>query len=101
VRVVVIEAPTGPGKSALAVTLAHEARSAYVLTGQKVLQDQYHRDFATLALDAQGPRNYACEVVQHATAAHAPCLMGYVFPACDACGYYRARDAALAAPSPS
>jgi len=97
VRVVVIEAPTGAGKSALAVTLAHEARDAYVLTGQKVLQDQYRRDFATLAL-LKGRGTYACEVVQHATAAHAPCLMGHTFPECDACGYYRARDAALAAP---
>ncbi len=96
-RVVVIEAPTGAGKSALAVALAHEARSAYVLTGQKVLQDQYHRDFATLAL-LKGRGTYACEVVPHATAAQAPCLMGRTFPACEACAYYRARDAALAAP---
>jgi len=96
-RFVVIEAPTGAGKSALAVSLAHEARSAYVLTGQKVLQDQYQRDFATLAL-LKGRATYPCEVVAHATAAHAPCLMGHSFPACDACGYYRARDAALAAP---
>ena len=96
-RVVVIEAPTGAGKSALAVSLAHDARSAYVLTGQKVLQDQYHRDFATLAL-LKGRATYACEVVAHASAASAPCLMGRTFPACDTCGYYRARDAAMAAP---
>ncbi len=97
VRAVVIEAPTGAGKSALAVALAHEARSAFVLTGQKVLQDQYHRDFATLAV-LKGRGTYPCEVVTHATAAFAPCLMGHVFPACDACAYYRARDEALAAP---
>ncbi len=96
-RVVVIEAPTGAGKSALAVALAHEARSAFVLTGQKVLQDQYHRDFATLAV-LKGRGTYPCEVVPHATAAFAPCLMGHVFPVCDACAYYRARDDALAAP---
>lgn len=96
-RVVVIEAPTGAGKSAIAVALAHDARSAYVLTGQKVLQDQYHRDFATLAL-LKGRATYPCEVVSHANAANAPCLMGHTFPGCDACGYYRARDAAMAAP---
>lgn len=96
-RVVVIEAPTGAGKSALAVSLAHDARSAYVLTGQKVLQDQYQRDFATLAT-LKGRGTYACEVVTHATAANAPCLMGRTFPGCEACGYYRARDAAMAAP---
>lgn len=96
-RVVVIEAPTGAGKSALAVALAHEARSAFVLTGQKVLQDQYQRDFNTLAV-LKGRNTYPCEVVPHASAAFAPCLMGRMFPACDRCGYYRARDEALAAP---
>ncbi len=96
-RVVVIEAPTGSGKSALAVSLAQEARSAFVLTGQKVLQDQYHRDFVGLAM-LKGRASYPCEVVPHATAASAPCLMGHAFQACDGCGYYRARDEALAAP---
>ncbi len=96
-RAVVIEAPTGSGKSALAVALAQEARSAFVLTGQKVLQDQYQRDFVDLAV-LKGRGTYPCEVVPHASAAFAPCLMGHVFPACDTCAYYRARDEALAAP---
>lgn len=95
-RVVVVEAPTGSGKSAIAVTLAREARSAYLLTGQKVLQDQYQRDFDDLAL-LKGRANYPCEVAPtHAAAA--PCLVGHSFPACVACGYFRAKDRALAAP---
>ncbi len=46
----VVEAPTGAGKSAIAVTLAREASSAYILTAQKILQDQYLRDFPELAV---------------------------------------------------
>ena len=95
-RVVVVEAPTGSGKSAIAVTLAREARSAYLLTGQKVLQDQYQRDFDDLAL-LKGRANYPCEVAPtHAAAA--PCLAGRSFPECAACAYFRAKDRALAAP---
>ena len=49
-KVVVVEAPTGAGKSAIAVTLARQATSAYLLTAQKVLQDQYQRDFDDLGV---------------------------------------------------
>jgi ATP-dependent DNA helicase DinG len=95
-RVVVVEAPTGAGKSAIAVTLAREARSAYLLTGQKVLQDQYQRDFDDLAM-LKGRANYPCEVAPtHAAAA--PCIAGQTFPECAACSYFRAKDRALAAP---
>jgi ATP-dependent DNA helicase DinG len=95
-RVVVIEAPTGAGKSALAVTLAREARSAYVLTAQKVLQDQYARDYPELAV-LKGRATYPCEVAPtHAAAA--PCIAGHTFAACDACAYFGARDEALASP---
>jgi ATP-dependent DNA helicase DinG len=95
-RVVVIEAPTGAGKSALAVTLARDARSAYVLTVQKVLQDQYARDYPELAL-LKGRATYPCEIAPtHAAAA--PCLAGIRAAGCDACGYFAARDDALASP---
>jgi Rad3-related DNA helicase len=95
-RVVVIEAPTGSGKSALAITLAREARSAYLLTAQKVLQEQYQRDFSDLAL-LKGRANYACEVAPtHAGAA--PCMIGRTFPECEACSYFRAKARAMAAP---
>ena len=95
-RVVVVEAPTGSGKSGIAVALAREARSAYLLTAQKVLQDQYQRDFDDLAM-LKGRANYPCEVAPtHAAAA--PCLVGRTYPECAACGYFRAKDRALAAP---
>lgn len=94
-RIVVLEAPTGSGKSAIAVALAREASSAYLLTAQKLLQDQYLRDFADLAL-MKGRSNYEC-LVTPTHAAAAPCLVGRTFPACDDCPYFRAKDVAMAA----
>ena len=94
-RFVVIEAPTGAGKSAIAVTLAREASSAFVLTNQKILQDQYVTDFPDLAL-MKGRANYDC-LVAPTHAAAAPCLAGKRFPACDDCPYFTAKDVAVAA----
>jgi ATP-dependent DNA helicase DinG len=92
-RFVVIEAPTGAGKSGIAVTLAREARDAYILTAQKILQDQYVRDFPDLS-SVKGRSNYPCLVMDtHAGAA--PCLAGKRFPACDDCTYIIAKEDAL------
>jgi ATP-dependent DNA helicase DinG len=96
-RFVVIEAPTGSGKSAMAVTLAREAGSAYLLTAQKLLQDQYGRDFPDLAL-MKGRANYRC-LVAPTHAAAAPCITGRKFPECDDCPYFCAKDEAMAANS--
>ena len=94
-RFVVLEAPTGSGKSAIGVTLAREAGSAFVLTAQKVLQDQYLRDFEDLAV-MKGRSNYPC-LVADTHAAAAPCLTGRRFTACDECPYFVAKDVAMAA----
>ncbi len=94
-RFVVIEAPTGSGKSAIAVTLARESGSAYLLTAQKLLQEQYLRDFPDLAL-MKGRANYRC-LVAPTHAAAAPCITGRKFPECDACPYFCAKDEAMAA----
>jgi Rad3-related DNA helicase len=94
-RFVIIEAPTGSGKSAIAVTLAREASSAYILTAQKILQDQYVRDFPDLAL-MKGRSNYPC-LVAPTHAAAAPCIAGRKFVQCDDCPYFLAKDAAIAA----
>lgn len=96
-RFVIVEAPTGSGKSAIAVALAREAGSSYVLTAQKVLQEQYTRDFPELAL-MKGRSNYPC-LVAPTHAAAAPCIAGRRFPACDDCPYFVAKDVAMAASS--
>jgi len=94
-RFVVVEAPTGSGKSAVAVTLAREASSAFVVTAQKVLQDQYVRDFPDLAI-MKGRSNYPC-LVMPTNAASAPCIVGKRYSACDACPYFSAKDVAIQA----
>ena len=94
-RFVVVEAPTGSGKSAIAVTLAREAESAFVLTAQKVLQDQYARDFVDLAI-MKGRSNYPC-LIAPTHAAAAPCIAGRRLPACEECPYFTAKDVAMAA----
>ena len=94
-RFVVIEAPTGSGKTAIAVTLAREAQSAYVLTAQKILQDQYFRDFPDLAT-MKGRANYSCNVAP-TNAAAAPCIAGHRFIECESCDYFSAKGTAIAA----
>ena len=96
-RFVIVEAPTGSGKSAIAVALAREANAAFILTAQKILQEQYTRDFPDLAL-MKGRANYPC-LVAPTHAAAAPCIAGRRFPACDDCPYFVAKDAAIAASS--
>lgn len=96
-RFVVIEAPTGSGKSGIAVTLARESASAFVVTAQKLLQDQYVRDFPDLAL-MKGRANYPC-LIAPTHAAAAPCLAGRKLPECEECPYFTAKDVAIAANS--
>lgn len=94
-RFVVIEAPTGAGKSAIAVSLARQATSSYLLTAQKLLQDQYHRDFPELAL-MKGRSNYPC-LIAPTHAAAAPCIAGRKVAQCDDCPYFLAKERAIAA----
>ena len=97
-RVLLVEAPPGVGKSHVAMTLARWSGDAYLLTSQKLLQDQYEREFgAELAL-VKGRDNYVCE---RYPAAAVPTSRGACRrprgPAC-ACPYARAKQAAVNAP---
>lgn len=62
IKFVVMQAPTGAGKSPMAVALARAvgAHKAYVLTSNKMLQDQYMRDFDALMKEMKGRSNYQC-----------------------------------------
>jgi ATP-dependent DNA helicase DinG len=62
-RFVIIEAGTGVGKSAVGLTVAKMMGSgAYFLTTQKVLQDQYIRDFGHLGLKSiKSSTNFRCK----------------------------------------
>lgn len=52
-------APTGSGKSPIAITLANKFKSSFVVTASKSLQDQYQGDFSLLK-PVKGKGNFAC-----------------------------------------
>ena len=51
--------PTGVGKSHIAVTVAKQLGSSFIVTAQKILQDQYIRDFEFLS-PMKGKANFPC-----------------------------------------
>jgi len=97
-RLFVVEAPPGVGKSHLAVTLARWSGDAYLLTSQKLLQDQYEREFGDVVQVVKGRDNYACE---RYPGTRVPTSLGMCRrprgPLCQ-CPYARAKAAALAGP---
>jgi ATP-dependent DNA helicase DinG len=97
-RVFFVEAPPGVGKSHVAMTLARWSGSAYLLTSQKLLQDQYERDFGGQLQLVKGRDNYPCERYEggRVTTSQGMCRRPRG-PAC-ACPYARAKAAALEGP---
>jgi ATP-dependent DNA helicase DinG len=97
-RLFVVEAPPGVGKSHLAVTLARWSGDAYLLTSQKLLQDQYEREFGDVVQVVKGRDNYVCERYLDA---RVPTSLGMCRrprgPLCQ-CPYARVKAAALAGP---
>lgn len=79
-RVVVLEMPTGGGKSVICMTVARALRSisgtTHFLTSQKILQDQYTSSFPAPELEVlKGRANYGCSHSNGAgnDCADAPC----------------------------
>ena len=97
-RVFMLEAPPGVGKSHVALTLARWSGDAYLLTSQKLLQDQYEREFGDAIQLVKGRENYLCERAQPArvTTSHGLCRRPRG-PFCQ-CPYARAKLAALNGP---
>ena len=60
-KYIILEAPTGFGKSPVAITIAMTLGSSYICTSTKDLQTQYSRDFPHLKV-AKGKNNFACLV---------------------------------------
>ena len=58
---IILEAPTGFGKSPIAVSLALTLGSSYICTSTKELQTQYTKDFSYLKV-AKGKNNFSCLV---------------------------------------
>ena len=61
VKVVVLECPTGSGKSAIGMTLANLVQSSYYLTITKILQDQLMDDFGDSVIELKGRNAYPCD----------------------------------------
>lgn len=62
-KYVLLEAPTGFGKSAVAISLALSLGSSYICTSTKDLQTQYCNDFPYVKA-AKGKNNFACLLKQ-------------------------------------
>ena len=58
---IILEAPTGFGKSPLAVSFALTLGSSYICTSTKELQSQYANDFSYLKV-VKGKSNFPCLV---------------------------------------
>lgn len=63
-KIVILEAPVGSGKSAIAVTLARAQgeAGAHVITPRKGLQDQYYDDFSDHLVLMKGRNAYPCTI---------------------------------------
>ena len=57
---VVLEAPVGSGKSAIAMTIAEWLGNSHILTPRKSLQDQYYNDFPEITCVMKGKSGYPC-----------------------------------------
>ena len=58
---IIIESPTGSGKSAIGLTAGLYYNKGYLLTSQKILQNQYENDYASNDIKIlKGKGNYPC-----------------------------------------
>jgi ATP-dependent DNA helicase DinG len=56
---IIIEAPTGVGKSAIAYTILRFFKSGFITTAQKSLQEQYKNEYPEF-FDIRGKSNFTC-----------------------------------------
>jgi ATP-dependent DNA helicase DinG len=60
-KYIILEAPTGFGKSPVAIAVARTLGTSYICTSTKDLQTQYARDFPFVKV-AKGKNNFICTV---------------------------------------
>lgn len=96
-RHIILEAPTGSGKSEIAACFARLSNDAHILTIQKLLQTQYQNDFPEMAI-MKGRNAYSCiKSEEGATCAEGPCRLKKQ-ESCPGCPYRLAKIKAMAAP---
>ena len=93
---ILIEAPVGSGKSAIALSLSNYMKEGHILTPRKSLQTQYEEDFIGELVGMRGRKAYTCEVDKRKTTAD--CVLrrkeGYAECADTICPYVKAIRAA-------
>ena len=76
IKYIFLEAPTGFGKSPIAITLARYLGSSHICTATKDLQNQYSKDFPFIK-EGKGKRNFICILKElegiHETCEYGPC----------------------------
>lgn len=88
-RNIILSAPTGTGKSAIAITLAKYYGTSYILTSTKQLQEQYLSEFKEIKT-IKGRNNFLCEQfndIAKITCENGPCIVQKV-----TCPYKAKRD---------
>jgi Rad3-related DNA helicase len=95
---IVIQAPTGIGKSAIAMTVQNRFQSAYLMTPSLGLTEQYRSDYPHKLKEVRGRANFPCWV-RSGNASGAPCYG--TKKSCphtkreDPCPYYEQKFAAV------
>lgn len=59
-KFVIVQAPVGSGKSAVAMTFGRKYKDSHILTPQKSLQNQYYEDFPEDTVLMKGRNAYPC-----------------------------------------
>jgi len=93
-----IAAPTGVGKTYVALAIADALKQSYLLTGTKNLQEQYIKS-SSKVVDLKGRSNYQCNINPLFTVDEAPCLANKELKGscirANTCDYYNQKTKAL------
>lgn len=97
----ILQAPVGSGKSLCGITASkfltgNKQGNSFILTPQKILQEQYEKDFVAsgIAFSLYGKSNYKC------VGKNTNCAIGSLFkPVCPSCPYNTAKKKAVDSPN--
>lgn len=88
-KFVIVEAPTGSGKTAIGMTVCGYNSSNYYLTSSKILQDQIYGDFSDKLVTLKGRNAYECTYLKRIDNTHKGKLIELTLRGDDHRGSYR------------